>query len=503
LAPLALWMHETSPGVGLVKRAALRRELLAIYEGRGVPDPAQAARRLLADVREHAGLLLERGAGTYGFIHLTFQEYLAAVAIAQRGQRDVGPVVEALAARVGDDNWREVTLLAVGYLGIIQQRDEAAGEVVGQLLARAPGEPGQATVLAGEAVLDAWPGGVTPRCHAHVVQTLVETLGDDEHVRAHWRAAAGDVLARLGDPRPEVTTLEGMALCHVPAGPFWMGSPDEDEMAFDDEKPLHQAELPYDYWLARYPVTVAKFRAFAEAVGRVSEFSRSLRGLDNHPVVRVTWHEAMTFCEWLTATWQAAGLLPLDWVVRLPSEREWEKGARGGIEVPRAPQVLIPEAALAGRERPALRPNPHPRRRYPWGDDPDPERANYGDTGIKSTSAVGCFPGGASPYGCLDMSGNVWEWTVSLWGEDWESPAFGYPYDPADGREDIAASDRVLRVLRGGSFYFYQSNSRCAVRGWPDPFNSNDVRGFRVVVAPGLPLGSGSSAPWRSEPSAL
>ena len=94
-----------------------------------MPDPERAARQFLADVREHAGLLLERGAGEYGFIHLTFQEYLAAVAIAQKGQREIEPVVEALADHMGDDNWHEVILLTIGYLGIVQQRDEAAGDV--------------------------------------------------------------------------------------------------------------------------------------------------------------------------------------------------------------------------------------------------------------------------------------------------------------------------------------------------------------------------------------
>ncbi len=91
LAPLALWMHETSPGVGLVKREAMRRKLDEIYAGRGVDEPERAARQFLADVREYAGLLLERGAGQYGFIHLTFQEYLAAVATPRRGTGRVEP----------------------------------------------------------------------------------------------------------------------------------------------------------------------------------------------------------------------------------------------------------------------------------------------------------------------------------------------------------------------------------------------------------------------------
>ena len=121
LAPLALWMHEVNPGVGLVKREDLRRKLEAIYAERGEADPEDAARVLLEDVREYAGLLLERGPGEYGFIHLTFEEYLAAVAIALQGQGDCRPIVNRLAEHVGDPAWREVALLAVAYLGIIQQ----------------------------------------------------------------------------------------------------------------------------------------------------------------------------------------------------------------------------------------------------------------------------------------------------------------------------------------------------------------------------------------------
>ena len=169
LAPLALWMHRASPGVGLVKQEEMRRELEAIYAARGVTEPEQAARRFLEDVRDYAGLLLERGPREYGFIHLTFQEYLAAVAIAQQGQEDAAPIIETLASHVTEETWHEVSLLTVAYLGIIQQRDVAASKVVQGLIDKGPGEPGQAVVLAGEAVRDAWPGGVTPACREGVI----------------------------------------------------------------------------------------------------------------------------------------------------------------------------------------------------------------------------------------------------------------------------------------------------------------------------------------------
>ena len=291
------------------------------------------------------------------------------------------------------------------------------------------------------------------------------------------RALAGRTLALLGDPRPEVMTLEGMQFCQVPAGAFWMGGDEHDSA-----KPLHRVELPYAYCIGRYPVTVAQWREFLVMTGHAPDDARSLQGRDNDPVTDVTLHDAQRFCQALTQSWN--GLLPAGWVVALPSEAEWEKAARGGDSLPG--ETLSVTVSRQGLQLPvsvsALPMSNVQARRYPWGDKNDiAERANV-ESAIGETSAVGCYPAGAGPYGCEDISGNVWEWTRSLWGTALFKPAFKYPYDPDDGlREDPAAGDDVLRVVRGSSWLDHSDFARCAFRSGERPVSRNYL-GFRVVL---------------------
>jgi formylglycine-generating enzyme required for sulfatase activity len=319
------------------------------------------------------------------------------------------------------------------------------------------------------------------------------------------------MLAEIGDPRLEVMDVDSMEFCYVPAGRFWMGSDEKDEMAYDDERPAGWYDIPYAYWMGRYPVTNAQFNVFVKEGGyqnerwwglakRAESWSKAgFKGsndnkprmephnygspfnLPNHSVVGVSWFEAMAYIEWLKVRWQSK--LPKGWTVVLPNEPEWEKSARGGEKIVATPLVSAPNNGLnVSVGKVSLVANQKPHRRYIWGDEPMPNLANYDATGIGTTSVVGCFADGASPYGCEELNGNVWEWSRSEWMDT-------YPYE-AGKREDLTLHNKP-RVLRGGAFDVNELLVRCASRDGYLPYYQYRDLGFRVVVVAVFPFTSG------------
>jgi formylglycine-generating enzyme required for sulfatase activity len=450
LAALALAMHEGGRAGAAVPevrvREVLQRELA----------PTNMAQFLEA-VRYRGGLLEER-AELFQFVHLTFQEFLTARWLTKQRQG----AWPHLRPHLTDAWWREVFLLTYGFAQM--DHPPFAREYLAWLSTQT-GDGAHRLAgleLAGAALLEL--ERPDPEVRRHQAERLLRALRDPTILApGSQRIRAGDTLARLGDPRfradawylPDEPLL---GFVEIPAGAFWMGSTQRDRMAYDDEKPRHRVTLSR-YYIARYPVTVAQFRAFVEASRHRPTEEQSLAGLPTHPVVYVNWYDAVAYCDWLTVRlriWEhtpeplATLLRQGDWRVILPSEAEWEKAALG----------------KDGRI-------------YPWGNDPDPDRANYADTGTETTNAVGCFPGGASPYGIEELSGNVWEWTRSLWGE--------YPY-PSERvarskREALQASVEESRLLRGGVFWLDHRGVRCASRYPLGAHGANLSIGFRVGLA--------------------
>jgi len=250
------------------------------------------------------------------------------------------------------------------------------------------------------------------------------------------------VPVRAMNPRAiDVHVLEP-ELVHVPAGLFTMGS---DEI--NEAKPVHTVNLP-EYWIGKYPVTNEEYAVFVRATGHPAPYvgeswaqpynwqeNNPPRGKEKHPVVLVSWHDAVAYCRWLS---EMTGK-----PYRLPTEAEWEKAARG----------------TDGR-------------RYPWGNNWDAKRCNTQEAKAGGTTPVGQYPQGASPYGALDMAGNVWEWCSSL--------HQSYPYWADDGREDMAASGP--RVLRGGAWDGDRGGARCADRSGNYPVDRNYYVGFRCCA---------------------
>jgi formylglycine-generating enzyme required for sulfatase activity len=244
-------------------------------------------------------------------------------------------------------------------------------------------------------------------------------------------------------PPGKITLSNGMEFLRVPAGAFLMGSANDDQLAFDGEKPQHSVEIPYDYWMARFPVTNALYNAYIEAKGMKHPVTGWEKRKD-YPVVNVSWKDALAYCRWLDDVMRAE--LPPGLVLRLPSEAEWEKAARGNDG-----------------------------RIYPWGNQFNQNKCNMREGRKGGTTPVGLYsPRGDSPYGCADMSGNVWEWTHSLWK--------AYPYKAGDGREIEKASG--ARVLRGGSFSDDDRLVRCSYRDSGAPSGRNGSLGFRLCVSP-------------------
>ncbi|MEI8166240.1 MAG: SUMF1/EgtB/PvdO family nonheme iron enzyme, partial [Chloroflexales bacterium] len=453
--------------------------------------PLEAAEAFVDELPVHVGLLDEIRPRVFRFSHLSFQEFLAARYVAE-GERWA-----ELLDHAQEPWWREVILLCAGHLS-----QERCWRFLAQLITRGttPLERAANLALAADAILELekfkGQGPLNAQISAEARRILEVPLAD---APAAARVAAGNALAVVGDPRPGVCTLPP-PMVQIAGGSVMIGSSKAEADAAgrayeayylkrgEKERAKSARDWPKDevndravdvaaFAVARYPVTNAQFKLFMDGGGYnpdaawwsdaarvwLARDDATTKGLDdwqrrtfkdkpkfwadprfgiarpNHPVVGVNWYEATAFCRWLTQ------YLNDRYVYRLPGEAEWEYAARGSE-----------------------------RRIYPWGNpEPDDERANFNQQ-YQRTTAVGCFPAGATPgTGLLDMAGNVWEWTRSEYRP--------YPYDPTDGREDGAEPAKKRFTLRGGSWADGSIDLRAAARDGSTPdYHDRDV-GFRLA----------------------
>jgi formylglycine-generating enzyme required for sulfatase activity len=462
-------------------------------------------------VDQRSGLLVGRGGEpgkptSYGFPHRTFQEYLAGCYLVSLDNAE-----EQIARRASEgDAWSVAVELGAEELfhnGGPSARRNVLRMVSGLLPAGdLDSQPKRRQLLwAGKtaALLQERDLPVAELLRPRLLDVLA-THAAGGGLPAVERAEAGRALAALGDRRDEALHCDYMPFCYVPAGEFKVGN----ESSSGDEKPIHTLDLGA-FWIARWPVTQAQYGEFVAdgGYGDARNWEIAIRhkrwekgrvrrtiftgeglkdeladrpyafggafGLDNHPVVGVCWYEALAFTCWLERRWKDAGLLPSSGKVTLPTEAQWEKTARGGLRVPQKPIPggpgvgwQVDEKTLSWQENDADRV-------YPWGNTFESDWVNTSESGIRSTSAVGAFPGGCSPYGVEELSGNVLEWCSSLYK--------GYPYRVDDGREKL--DDTAPRVVRGGAWLHDEWDARCASRYGDSPVNWYGDFGFRVVVS--------------------
>ncbi|WP_129627210.1 SUMF1/EgtB/PvdO family nonheme iron enzyme [Candidatus Oscillochloris fontis] len=471
LAEVAFTAHQalSAQNPGVLSSATLQVLVQKFLATKGHPNPYAGALRFLEYTDYRAGLLHASAAGAdYQFAHLTFQEYLAGLALVGAERP-----VQAILARRHDERWRVPIFLGIGH-AVGEGLPSLFRDLLDELTSDAQTLQGQRDlILAAELAADVrWErleGTGFKKLKTGIVHDLAAVV-EGTLLPATERVRAGELLAGLGDPRPGVCSLPPV-MVEIAGGSFGMGITAEEHKDLYGGKDWYkrsintQPVIVAPFALARYPVTNAQYKLFMDKDGYNPEQPWWEIGRDwlkqqgyrqprfwddprfgiarpNHPVVGVSWYEATAFCAWLTQH------LKDGYVYCLPSEAEWEFAARG-------------------RER----------RMYAWGnEEPDAERANF-DGIYNGTTAVGCFPAGATPdTGLLDMTGTVWEWTRSAYRN--------YPLTSETDTESLYtkhnSSNRTF-VLRGGSWRNTRVVARCAYRDVLNPASFNGLLGFRLA----------------------
>lgn len=450
LQQLALAMLDHGSGRQVQVSKSWAAEVLASQFRSHPESGVEGAYAFITQEEIDSGIIVSRGTDIR-FWHLTFQEYLAARAIA--GKPDSAQHQLLLADdKIYRSEWRETALLLAGVLRVRQgpeKVDNLFSAVLDKLGSQAAlAEQARAAGLLGAMVRDLLPFDYRP-FDPRYMQVLNAALAifdkGSAGISFRLRLDAAEALGQAGDPR-----FRGNNWIRIGEGEFWMGSqcldpsaPAYDAEADESESPPHKVFLR-SYEIGKYPVTVEEYKRFVDGdgyeerqwwkAGGFGERQQPDQWEDqiqhpSRPIVNVTWKEASAFCAW-------AG-------VRLPTEAEWERAARGTDC-----------------------------RKYPWGDHPpDASRGNFAECGAGSTTPVGLFPAGASPEGVLDLLGNVWEWVFD-WYVPYTTDTTCSPSGPPTGQ---------TRALRGGAWDDGHWVRRAAARRRGLPSNWVGDVGFRCA----------------------
>jgi formylglycine-generating enzyme required for sulfatase activity/energy-coupling factor transporter ATP-binding protein EcfA2 len=459
LARIAFEMHKR----GEHERPALsERELTSVvYRHLALSVTSHEAQestgRFLEATRQRGGVL-EESAGMYQFNHPALEEFLTGRYLAEtlRHPEKISAFLEE-DRRIARSWWHEPAVLCIGYVS--STSPDTAHELLQYLIDFHQSDDVLALAqleAVGEACVE-WQVGSSVR--DQLATKLTEILfGATTHgIPADLRVAAGRILGLLGDKRLDVDAKVPQ-VARIPEGKFSMGhGMDQERVNLPSFQSGAYGMEVKEFAIGLYPVTNYQFREFISAggytaasrdcwtktgwdwrvvmdIGSPAYWEDPTWTIDNHPVVGVSWFEAIAYCRWLSQTTARR--------ISLPTEVEWEKAAKGA-EV----------------------------RAWPWGAKFVPEQANTAEGGIGQTVCVGLFPGNESPFGVRDCAGNVWNWCSS------QFRGFGQ-YDPSDGREELEGSSP--RCIRGGSWLNAKDFARCANRDHYFPGDRHFDLGFRI-----------------------
>jgi formylglycine-generating enzyme required for sulfatase activity len=452
LEPIALYLQERRRRV--IDEDSLIKQLSGIFAELGLQGEkvTKYVEAFLNTIQIRSGLLKEIERGSYTFAHLSFQEFLSARAVI--GREDYA---DYLLSRLGDSWWREVILLAASQLSSSSRL--RASKFIDEIINAESHDfeaNAQHLILAAECMLDAGRLRVDTSVWDNLVKAIIQKM-TSRACSLNTRYRLGSVLGSLGDPR----NLD--ELVFIPGGKYWIGSTEADiqyalevtQQHFKDKElisifeNLFRSELgryeveTKSYMITKYPVTNQSYQKFVidrgiEGPSKSEPWALNYNwhgvnypiGRANHPVVLITFEQAVEYCRWLS---EKNGRL-----YRLPTGEEWEIAATGRNDY-----------------------------RYTWG--PNFELfANTAESGLQDTTSVGIFEEGKSPFGVYDLLGNCWEWT-----SDWFKP---YPNNAHHSHD---AYGELFKITRGGSWFTYGNYARARSRY---PFHDKvDYRGVSPI----------------------